>query len=299
MSKEKFQAKVILTIGISNSGKSTWAREFCKANPMFRDINRDDLRIALYCEGDRSKYHTYKFSKDKESMITDMAVVSAKSAVKTGQGMVISDTNLNDTTRTFWKNFAKENGLPYEEVEFDVPLHICLGRNRKRDITLPERVLRQQYSSFRKFKGLPSYVADVSKPRAMIVDLDGTWAHNDSRGIFEYDKVITDSIDPVVQGIVKNYADDGGLVIVFTGREDTNGARPGSIKWLERTGVFIEHFDMRSPDDNRPDVIVKEEMFWRIAEDYNIEFSLDDRDQVVNLWRGLGLKCLQVDYGDF
>ena len=32
---------------------------------------------------------------------------------------------------------------------------------------------------------------------------------------------------------------------------------------------------------------------------YNIIMIYDDRDQVVETWRSLGLKCAQVEYGEF
>lgn len=302
MTKKKFEAKVILTIGISNCGKSTWSKEFIKKNPMFTEINRDDLRIAFFCDGKRSLYNDYKFSKEKEGMVTEVAKTRAEFAIGNGQGIIISDTNLNAKTRNFWKKFAKEKGVPYEEQIFDVPLQVCTGRNVKRDITLPKRVLLQQHASFRKFMGLPSYVADVEKPRALIVDLDGTWAHNTHRMIFDYAKVGTDTVDPVVDGILYQYVRGGGKVIVFTGREDKKTCRADTLEWLaarEASGIPIEHFDMRAEGDKRADVLAKEEMFWKIAEDYNVEFALDDRTQVVDLWRGLGLKCLQVADGNF
>lgn len=45
----------------------------------------------------------------------------------------------------------------------------------------------------------------------------------------------------------------------------------------------------------------KKELFEaHIARKFYIEFVLDDRDQVVDLWRNeLGLTCFQVNYGDF
>jgi len=37
-----------------------------------------------------------------------------------------------------------------------------------------------------------------------------------------------------------------------------------------------------------------------IRNKYFVEMVIDDRDQVVAMWRKeLGLTCLQVDYGDF
>lgn len=57
---------------------------------------------------------------------------------------------------------------------------------------------------------------------------------------------------------------------------------------------------MRPEGDIRKDSIVKREIFENYIRDYyNIQFVLDDRNQVVEMWRSLGLKCLQVAEGDF
>lgn len=50
--------------------------------------------------------------------------------------------------------------------------------------------------------------------------------------------------------------------------------------------------------DNRKDDIVKEEIFWdKIAENYNVECAFDDR--VMEMWRRIGVNCLQCDFGEF
>jgi hypothetical protein len=55
---------------------------------------------------------------------------------------------------------------------------------------------------------------------------------------------------------------------------------------------------MRKSGDNRPDYIIKEEM-WKEA-NKNILFVLDDRRSVVNMWRRqLGIVCFAVADGDF
>lgn len=57
---------------------------------------------------------------------------------------------------------------------------------------------------------------------------------------------------------------------------------------------------MRKSGDMRKDSIVKREMFdEHIRGRYNVNFVLDDRNQVVELWRSMGLTCLQVADGDF
>jgi hypothetical protein len=58
---------------------------------------------------------------------------------------------------------------------------------------------------------------------------------------------------------------------------------------------------MRKAKDYRKDAIIKREIFDReISGKYRIEFVLDDRDQVVDMWRkDLKLNCFQVNYGNF
>jgi len=299
MSKEKFQAKVILTIGISNCGKSTWTKEYIQANPMFTEVNRDDMRIAFFCDGKRSEYVNYKFSREKEQLVTRVAEERAAFAISKGQGVIISDTNLNGKTRAFWKKFAEEKGVPYEEVVFDVPLHVCMARNRKRDITLPEGVLFQQYQSYRKFAGLPTYMGTAGKDKAVIFDMDGTLA--DMTGIrkpFDWKLVGKDKPRDNVVELARLLHDAGYTIIIMSGRD---GQCLGDTEeWLQEHGVPYDAIFMRDEGDNRPDAVVKEELFWGcVADNYDVKYVVDDRSQVINQWRAMGLECFDVAGNDF
>ena len=59
---------------------------------------------------------------------------------------------------------------------------------------------------------------------------------------------------------------------------------------------------MRRDDDNRADYTVKQEIFdiyFSGDRAKDILFCLDDRQQVVDMWRRNGLTCLQVAEGNF
>jgi len=58
---------------------------------------------------------------------------------------------------------------------------------------------------------------------------------------------------------------------------------------------------MRITGDGRKDAIVKKQLFDEAIRDrYYIEFVLDDRNQVVDMWRDeLKLPYFQVYYSDF
>ena len=57
---------------------------------------------------------------------------------------------------------------------------------------------------------------------------------------------------------------------------------------------------MRRFKDFRADYVVKREIYDNyITQMYDVEIVLDDRNQVVDMWRGAGLRVLQVAEGDF
>ena len=57
---------------------------------------------------------------------------------------------------------------------------------------------------------------------------------------------------------------------------------------------------LRDDDDFRPDDITKKEIFERVLTDgFGPQLAFDDRDQVVSMWRGMGLPCFQVREGKF
>jgi hypothetical protein len=56
---------------------------------------------------------------------------------------------------------------------------------------------------------------------------------------------------------------------------------------------------MRAEGDTRRDSVVKRELLDRIGEFYDVQAAIDDRQQVVDMWRAAGLLCLQVAPGDF
>jgi hypothetical protein len=69
--------------------------------------------------------------------------------------------------------------------------------------------------------------------------------------------------------------------------------------WLDNY-ITYDHLFMRPEKDMRPDNIVKAELFDQYVRDnFDVRFVLDDRDQVVDMWRAMGIKTLQVEPGAF
>jgi hypothetical protein len=142
-------------------------------------------------------------------------------------------------------------------------------------------------------------------PKAIICDLDGTlclFKHH--RGPYDASKCLDDLPNKAVVSIVERFALTHWIIFV-SGRQETWFLE--TCDWINKHIVFPstvpsekEILIMRKEGDNRKDSIVKQEIYDQFIKDkYDIEFVLDDRDQVVEMWRANGLTCLQVAEGSF
>jgi len=152
------------------------------------------------------------------------------------------------------------------------------------------------------------------KPKAIIVDVDGTLA--DMRGIrgpFEWDKVHLDKPHQDVIDLVNELASVRELIppgkpfrempfkykiIITTGRDGV--CEDATKNWLLENYINYDDFYIRKEGDFRKDNIIKSEIYMdHIRPKYDVAFVIDDRDQVVEMWRSLGLRVLQVAPGNF
>lgn len=86
--------------------------------------------------------------------------------------------------------------------------------------------------------------------------------------------------------------------ILVSGRPERT--RTPTIQWLIKHDVDFGYLFMRPEGDHREDHVIKEEILDRdILPRWNILCSIDDRNQVVAMWRRRGITCLQVRDGDY
>jgi hypothetical protein len=90
----------------------------------------------------------------------------------------------------------------------------------------------------------------------------------------------------------------GYKVILVSGRSIGHGCGLKTEDWLLEHHVPYDWLFMRADGDHRPDHQIKEEILQHLPIG-SIRYVLDDRDQVVAMWRKHGLRCLQVAPGGF
>jgi phosphoglycolate phosphatase-like HAD superfamily hydrolase len=145
----------------------------------------------------------------------------------------------------------------------------------------------------------------------IIFDIDGTLSDCDWRVHFvrtkpknwaafnkgmSLDPAYTDMVD-----LLKILYNAGNIILIATGRGEE--FRKVTETWLKDVaGIenLYEKLYMRPAGDMRSDAIVKSELLDQMHKDgYDPVMAFDDRQQVVDMWRDRGIRCLQVAPGDF
>ena len=286
-------AKLTMTKGLPASGKSTWSNEQVLAAPpghLVR-ITKDQLRAML---------HSGVHSKGTESQIVLARDSLVSTFLKSGVDVIVDDTNLVPFHEQRLRAIAEKHQAEFHVQDFcHVPLEECIKRDAQRSASVGESVIREMHKQHFKDQ-VEREVPTPAQPRpeVVLVDIDGTVALMSGRSPFDWHRVGEDKPNETVISIVRTLSRNGKRVVFMSGRDGS--CREETIKWLSRHVIERPELHMREAGDSRKDSIVKQELYEKhIEPNYDVFVVLDDRNQVVDMWRSLGLICLQVAPGDF
>ena len=127
---------VVLTIGLPGSGKTTWFKRR-GVTPLSSDL----LRTLLFDDITEQRWSGLVFS-------TLRSLLRARLIAKMPWNYVDA-TNLSPHERRQWIKMAKSFGYDVQAVFFDVPLEVCLERNRRRDRVVSEDVMKKMADRLR------------------------------------------------------------------------------------------------------------------------------------------------------
>lgn len=302
-------ANLVIVRGLSASGKSTSvlrAIQYSSA-PSVR-VNRDAIRDQLF--GTR-----LGLSQGQESLVSLAEKAQVENFLKAGVDVYVDAMHLKNRYVRDWVKLAAKLGVKYVIWDdfLSVPLEECVRRDalREGEARLGEDVIRGIYKRFfpipklklddiEPLKAEP-YVPNLDLPTAYMVDIDGTSTTGPcDRSPYEWLKVDQDRPNEPVLQTIRDLWYQGHHIIFCSGRDEV--CRDLTRKWLwlhfgvlDRTTLL-----MRKEGDMRKDSVVKMELFDEYIRDYyNVIAVYDDRDQVVSMWRSLGLTVFQVAEGNF
>ena len=277
--------KVIIYKGLPGSGKSTDAKRILAENPnSYKRINKDDLR-AMLDDG--------KHSDDSEKFVLQVRDMLILKALGSKKHVLIDDTNLAEKHEIRIRELVKGKAEVIIKDFTNVSIEVCIARDLKRTNSVSEAVIRKMYKQFLEKKEV--YVENENLPKAILVDIDGTLAMMNDRSPFDWSRVGEDTCNGIVKRLVNDYQ---GTVIVMSGRDSV--CRQQTMEWLEDNEIDYDFLFMREQGNTEKDSIIKRRLFdENVRGKYFVEYVLDDRNQVVEMWRNMGLMCLQVADGNF
>lgn len=233
----------------------------------------------------------------------------------------------------------KRSDYQTEIIVLHQPYQVCLERVRNRfgkhETINEEKSARGALQTFfGKYERPEPGEADIiqfvypegEKPLVVVCDLDGTLCDVEHRrhhvrppvewegplGPLEladkkpfkknwkafFEDIPKDTVVLPVMDILASFNARGTRIVFCSGRS-TNEQKM-TEEWLKKNCGFMWTLYMRDRNDSRQDAIVKEIILdFELLTRYKPYFMLDDRDQVVQMWRRRGFLCMQVAEGNF
>lgn len=180
------QGKLIITVGISGSGKSTWAHEQWLNDPyMYVIVNRDKIRELLfgYTEQSIDMYYRLPNISKFEKQVTRYEDTLINDGLNHGKTVIVDATHL---TRKYLERFKYWN-VETEVMVFEVTKEVALRNDSHRTRQVGEIVITKQYNRFVSLMNdlgknpidfTPVTITmNLDNEKCVIFDIDGTLAH--------------------------------------------------------------------------------------------------------------------------
>ena len=313
------KGKLIILVGISNSGKSTFASKLVQMSPeKYIRVNRDDIRNLLYGYNDETVFSYYERDdiRTLEKQITRFEDTLIYDALELGKTVIVDATHL---TKAYIERFKYWN-VETELTFFPIDLHEAFDRNSKRSRKVPNEVMKKQFNQFSTltkllekepidFTPIKLDFSNKDKQYCVVYDVDGTLAEKGKRSAYDWNRVGEDTMIEGTCLINRHLGNAFKLVrnkfgkkvapkiIIATGRDGI--CLEETEMWLTKNHINYDEIYIRPKGDMRPDWLIKQEMAETILKTHNIMGWFDDRLQVSRHLRMLGLNVYNVAHGNF
>jgi predicted kinase len=269
--------KVLILKGLPGSGKSMYAKELSKEH-LWKRVNKDDIRNMV---------NSGVFTGKNERDVVSVRNILVEYWLDKGYNVIVDDTNLNPIHEKYFFDTYKDRHIVEVKV-FDTPVDACVSHDLHREHSVGSDVIYSMYNMYCDKR--EKHVDTHEKAYCIICDIDGTLADSNGRNPFSID-VEKDIVHKHTATLLDWSPYD---IILFSGRGEN--ARKNTEHWLEMNNISWDNLYMRSEKDGRKDSIVKQEMYEKYVKDlYHVVFVIDDRPQVIRMWKSLGIPVFNAD----
>ncbi|GAB3357004.1 hypothetical protein GCM10027566_20280 [Arachidicoccus ginsenosidivorans] len=299
--------QLLILVGAPGSGKTTFAKYHTRMHQNWVRLSRDDFRAMQFSD---------QFLSDElEEALTDMMFAGIHKLLLRKLSVIADATHTKfEYIEQYIEAFGHMADISFKV--FELPLERLIENCEKRTreggrhiskkaiayhMAALEELLKKYDLQFRERSRLVNKVRaqDANLPKAIICDLDGTLAIIGDRSPFDGARCEEDTLNKAVAETINFFKKNGHQVLLVSGREDAY--REQTVRFLEKHQVPYDALWMRPTGNYSKDSYIKRDMFsTHIHNKYFVSLVLDDRDQVVEMWRKeLMLPCFQVYYGSF
>ncbi len=310
MSKQNASPEVLILGGIPASGKSTFRVTFLAENPDYVAISRDDFRYMLRNVG---------WEPSIEKMVTQLVNQSISNAILNGRSVLIDATHCTEKSLNGYSWIKDTYPVKLRYKYFDIDPELAIERDSRRERSVGREVIESMYTNLEALKKTPKWITmtnpalaaaagdfqpvvqDPKLPMTVLFDIDGTLARirpERGRSPFHWHRVGEDLVVGEVVHVLNMYRENGYKVVIMSGRDSI--CRPETEKWLKDNLIQYDDLLMRPEGNSSKDSLVKYALLNEyVLPKYYVDVVYDDRQQVVDMWRQIGLTCFQVAEGNF
>ena len=148
--------RIILTVGVSASGKDYFYKQYCIENPTTIRITKDDIRKEI-----RSEKGLDEFARVNEKEVLRREETKILEALNKGFNVALTNTHLNPMhINERIPNLLRSNGLTgkvdivVDKQFLSIPINVCIERDSKRTGVdrVGEAVIRNQWKQAEAWK---------------------------------------------------------------------------------------------------------------------------------------------------
>lgn len=288
--------RAIVTVGVSCSGKTSWANEFIQEHQNWKIVCRDDIRTMLYNDV-KENYHPFTWDKwdwSLETNVTSIQYNTIKELANNNdvEGIIIADTNLNSIHRDTLYNYLISMGFAVNYMYFHVSWEDAIRRNNIRSNGVSLSVIAKQFEMYQQMFAR-HYVPIDDLPLAIMVNLDGTLAVNvTNRNKFDTVRFVEDELNDQIAFILNAYKEKNYKILLLTERSELTSEI--TEQWLmDKLTWLPDKIYYRVNNDVRNIATIKSEIFWeKLAYHYNVKLAIDNNPSVIRNWLEYNIKTL-------